>query len=1076
MGLRRIRPPLPLLLSVAGGMTWVLAPDVPLTLIALMLCPGWGLTRVVSSIDRNFGVLGSSLCLSIVVLGLTTRAAGALGIPSTTLGPALHGLSIGLCLLGTLRLGAYDRWLARQPPHPAPMLPWPRYGWWCSALTALTLAAVAWAHAPGRPPAGAAGIVEAARAAAWLDGPGGAFVAGVALPRHGLLAPAAAGLAAGSGAHVLVAVPLLVLSCLAATFALLAEGISRLWGNRGGLQSMFALLLGLNPLAAFFVLRSTTSSDPTRALAGIPLGLDPTTTTGLNPFIEGTELAVTLALTAMLVFTTMSVLRRASFHVPRLIGLAAFGLTVSHPTAAMLMLPGWILGAVMSYLACRGSPDNDPRPDNPARRPGEPLRLRAPFWRLAVPVALGALVGFALVDPIEFTLRPSSVKAWTLLCVIGPTLPFFMPGVRHLNASPGREAFFFVGLIPVSILLGIGLSPIGSAGSGELIARLLAVLLVVPCANGAMKLVELHGTPARVVLALLVLVLLPAPLHALWSAAHRPRPFAWNPNGSLTLASADADWPLALSYLAKRAPQRAVALLADPPGLTRPTVHDLAAARLVTGRPVLSIFADGDSPWPELHTEQASELLGRLHERRALLQLRSRPGLRGRELWMIHHSESAPGFVLQGTAGPFRVSGASVPDVVLVTVQGLSSRDVDRRNLPALARLAEQAINIPRAIAPRPDLASALATIMHGESPAERDMRRWLARANGPAAGQPAPDDDTPAPDASTRDAWGSVDVATPGARSRPPREDEPRRAGDSFARLMSDRGYSTAAILPESARDTPWRGLCFDFDRVIDDPTWTATGVVDAALAELAQPDPAPVFLWLHFTDLVPPPVAARPPGELATPSGTSAADTDAPDPGPDDWERLRPLRLTALDRQLERLASSLGGIDLLAITSPGGLEPLDPGERAPTAAVGPLAEVVLRVPVLLHGAGTLAETLDDDVLFSTADLLPLAIDGLLHPRREVIVTAETDDRELWGRVSSGRKTILVNPGDRRITSLRGATFDLRLDPGEELPLPADPQELDLIDFWRSPEDSPRGVRNAGLAARALRGDGGAN
>ena len=59
---------LPLLLSVAGVVGWFVAPGHPLIAVPLLFCPGWGLLRMVSVIDRRFAVLGCSLCLSVLAL------------------------------------------------------------------------------------------------------------------------------------------------------------------------------------------------------------------------------------------------------------------------------------------------------------------------------------------------------------------------------------------------------------------------------------------------------------------------------------------------------------------------------------------------------------------------------------------------------------------------------------------------------------------------------------------------------------------------------------------------------------------------------------------------------------------------------------------------------------------------------------------------------------------------------------------------------------------------------------------------------------------------------------------------
>ncbi|HTE07058.1 MAG TPA: hypothetical protein VK824_12770 [Planctomycetota bacterium] len=515
-----------------------------LAVAALLLCPGWGLLRVLSGVDRRFGVLGSSLCLSLLVLGLLGRTGSGPGLPALA-----HATALALCVAGGLRQALFDRWQRRQPPHPAPMPLWPARWPACLLVLALALAAVSAspaAQAPPPPDARAPGAHTPD-----TDAPGATAPDARAPGFHAAVVGALAGAAGLSQEAARRAV---AVACLAAVLLFAAEGIARLRGNRGAPLAMLALLLGYRPLDAALAVAAAGRpwSAAHAATALHAAAADGSLTAALAPFLDGSPLALALAFAAMLLSTTLSVLRRASRHVPRLAGAASFGLVLALPGSACVLLPGWILGVYLAHRMCRRAAAADPASVATVRRAGEPALLRAPFWALAVPIAGSALAAWLLLAnggsatgptgptsaggaqsaaPAEVVSAPawptgrpvsspaeSSAIALALFAALLPAAVLLVPGVRQLNASPGREAFFFAGLLLGACAAGLlwtlpGAAP--HAGPGDALARLLSLLLAVPVGNGALVLLSRPGAPGRrvaVALALAALALLPASL------------------------------------------------------------------------------------------------------------------------------------------------------------------------------------------------------------------------------------------------------------------------------------------------------------------------------------------------------------------------------------------------------------------------------------------------------------------------------------------------------------------------------------------------------------------------------------
>jgi len=792
---RAYRAGAPLVLASAAWGLWVLRPGLLIAALPLLYCPGWGLLRVLSVVDRHFVVTGASFVLSALVLGLVARAGAALGFSIEQLGLLAHVVSLLLCIAGGLRLAAHDRSEARRTPHPDPMPLWPRRSPFCLLVLLLALGAVVWAAPLGSPPAGTGHLVSAARASAWQTGGEEPLLAGVAQPASRLLPAAAGTLAAASGNATLIAVQLLDLAALAAVLLLVAEGVSRLRGNRGGTRAMLAMLLGLNPLAVWFLLGSQQGE---RSATALTAGFDPALTTALQPFLDGTPQVLTLAFTALLLSATLSVLRRASYHLPRVAGVAALGLGLASPAAAILLLPGWLVGIGLSHLACRDSFDNEPPPSNSSRRPGEPIVLRAPFWALVWPISVGAAAGLWIAGLPEVRTGLVNIVAWGLLAALGPTCLLFFPGVRHLHRSPGREAWFFIGLILLLVLMGV---LIGFPGDrGELVVRLLALVLVVPIANGAVSLVEAYGRRASLALTLLVAFLLIAPAVELFEHHDRIRPLRVDrETGGLLVQDAPLSPELvaALREIARRSPADAV--LVPPEDVDEDW---LATVALLAERPLLGPSRE-ESAQEGSTTSVRARLAVRLHDgsEAALLAVRSLPGLHARELWALHAGPTWPGFEAEGMHGSLSLARARVGHVLLVTVAGLRADHLNPGALPRIAPLIETGALFTRAVSPLPTVQPALASLLTGRSPSEHG----LLSADGTLAGH---------------------------ART--------------LAEEYAARGYRTAAVLTLEST----AGLERGFQSVRTRPGAQAEQAVDAAFVRLAEADPRPLFLWLHLSD----------------------------------------------------------------------------------------------------------------------------------------------------------------------------------------------------------------------------------
>ncbi len=1035
------RRPLPLLLAVAGLALWWLSPGTWAAALPLLFCPGWGLSRLLSVADRNFGVAGSALCLSLLIAGLVPLIPG---LHPASWGAVLHAASLLLTVLGTWRLAAYDRWRAGQPAHPDPMPLWPARTATCLVVIAVAVTAVLLAEPLLRPAETSARPELAARALAWTTQGEDPFRAGHP-PRVGLLpATAIAALSAGSGVHALVLAGLVALSCLVATLLFVGEGISRLWGNRGATRAMLALLLGLNPLATFFLLGASEQDDPVGALTP---AFDPGLTTALLPFLQGSADALVLAFTAMLLSCTLSTLRRASTHVPRLLAAAAAGLALTRPEAALLLAPGWILGIAMAHVACRGNPDNDRH--STTRRAGEPAVLRAPFWRPVLHLAAGLGLALWFVEaPAPVLASHPRVVAWGLLAAVGPTCLLFMPGIRHLNASPGREAFFFVGLVTVMVVLGVTLDTFGDRGA--MVVRLLSLVLAVPCANGALKMIEIHGDRARVLLAVIVLGILPAPWLVLTVTASSPRALVLDDPARDAVLHAPALEPAlvrALLETREDSPHGAVLILA--PASSR---ADGALAVLLAERSLLD--TDADDP----EAERRRGLVDRIArgDGTALLGLRALPGLAGREFW-APGSQGWPGFVPRPSpSGDVVLQHARPPAVVLVTVAGLRADRLNPDDMPALSALAARGVRFDQAVVPLPDTVPGVLTLFTGHPRGE-------------------------ATEASVEERY---------------------RA----------RGYRTVAVVG-LAPDQAEFPLAHHFETAHELPSAAAGTLVDLALLELGAADPRPAFVWLHLDDLLPP-LRAPPselPGRAppASPEVLFPADGDVPAlifaaptphawtgddvelrlaaglevdpsetagglpgrgagvvmvPSDVDWElglRLHHEQVARLDRELHRLAQSLRSEDLLAVTAPHGSSLLE--HQAWFDHGHDLFEPSIQIPFVVLGGGL--PRVVHRGLASLADLPALLLEGRWPERDGValvsrvrpglgsgaIFPADVDPtsrggpRRIFGLRTSGRKLILVRAPGSGLPAA-GLAYDLVADPGEHHPRPATQAELERL------------------------------
>jgi hypothetical protein len=985
---RAVRAGAPLLAASAGWGLWIVQPGNALTTLTLLVCPGWGLLRLLSVLDRHCGVIGGSLMLSLLVLGLATSTAAAHGLPPEQLGLAVHVASLGLCLAGGLRLSRYDRWLTRQPPHPEPMPLWPARPALCLLLLGVTLAALAWAAPIGAPPVGSGLPLEGARAQAWLRGGEDPLLAGIPQPAATLLASAGAALSAASGIHPLRACGLLVAATLAASLLLTAESISRLRGNRGGTRAMLALLLGLNPLALLFLLGQRGAPD-----ASGP-GFQPQYSSALQPWIDGSPLAVALGFAALLLASTLSALRRASYHVPRIAGAAAFGLSLAQPETAVLWTPAWLAGIALAHLACRNSPDNDPQAA-PSHRPGEPAWLRAPFWGLAIPITAGSVGGVLLAGLPPLHAGVSTVTAWGLLAALGPMCILFLPGIRHLHRSPGREAWFFVGLLLLALPAGILLGAPGDRGESCL--RLLALVLAVPAANGALRLIDLHGPRASLLLTLLVVIALPGPVALVVGAARAPRALIAPPGAMPVTLRAPRLHPSleeALSAVAQRSPPDAVllppedlsadegpvaALLAGRPLLVPPMPVDVPVDVPVgssVGSAVGSAVGEraGGSPGAAqlLHVEIAARraLVRRLPsgDATALLGLHGRPGLAGREFWTVARGPAAAGFTHAVRMPTRTVAYAPVPDIVLVTVEGLRADELDRATLPASHAALATGLRLEQVVSPLPALLPALTSLLTGLDPAEHRVLDGRTRYAG---------------------------------------------AAPTLPRVLAARGYRTAAVV---ALDVDG-GLLDGFERVTRVPGGAAGLLVDLGLAALSEADPRPMLLWLHFSDV------ARAHG--ATESGPGSA--------AESGRRV-------VDRALARLLESLPSHDLVLLTSPYGLP--RPGEPDT-----PLSESAIHVPLVLLGAGLPAGV--SQGLVSLADVSALLLHGETPRRTSVLLLSEGGGAVPAGLRTATDKTLLLAPAGGP-DGPAGVRYALPTDPLGLTPLAPDARSLAAIEARR--------------------------
>ncbi len=1031
------RNSMPLLLSITGLVSALVWPGSVLAWLPLLLCPGWGLARLVSVIDRNFGVLGSALCLSPLVLGSLTLVSAAAGWPSDRLALAVHITSVGLCLLGRIRLAVYDRWLGRQPPIDGPMPWWPEKLWVCVTIVVVAVAAGAEVVPLDEAAAGSPRLVVASEALAWLQGAEDPMHAGRPLPMGSLLSGASAALAAGAGLHPLESTQLLSWSALVACLVLAAESISRLWGNRGAVLAMAAVLLGLNPLALAFLLGSDGVRIDSQHLTA---DFSPQLTTAIAPFLDAAPLALALAFTAMLLSSTLSILRRSSYHVPRLAGLATLGLVLTDARAALLLLPGWFAGLALAHLACRDSKDNDPQLNSSVRRPGEPLILRAPFWRPALHIALGAAVGFALVDLPTYDVQLSRVVVWGLVAAVGPGCILFMPGIRHLNASPGREAYFFLPAVAVAALLGMTVQFDGD--QGNLVVRLLALVLAVPAANGAMKVIELHGLRATLLLIFLTLITLPGPLVVLREARDTARPLHCVDHDSVRWAELDEGIASALALVHERSTQDAVLILDE-----LPDAHDLYALYLLSGRPLVTIpkstLLDSSNAYqrqPETlsrpeRTGSRRDLVSRLShgDGTALARLRGSRGLQGREMWAVHEGDSWPGFHPQRQASALLVERAELPDIVLVTISSLRVDRVNADSMPALDARSKQGLLFETAITPTPSTGPGLASLLSGLSPVEHDVRDDGRRL--------------------------SADI--PGLQ-----------------RQLALRGYRSSAVVALGSDS----GLLRGFEQVRAESTLDAEHLVDLATQQLSLADPRPVFLWVHFSDLELPfevPEHARTaitgPHDFPDSSNLDATRYGvAPFPPSANHRGEVDLKtgvaqydalVGMVDRELGRLLQSIPEDDLLAVTAPHGTSL---SEHGAYFMHGPdLFEPSIHVPLIVVGGGMPVSR--SGSLTSLEDIPDLLLMGRLPVRERVMLesawrpglgtgaaypadidpTARGAARRIWGERSATGKTLLTIKPDAG-QGARGLRFDLAADPDELHGQAADPFALRRVDTWR--------------------------
>lgn len=1024
------RTSLPLLSAVVGLILSVLLPGNLVPALVLLFCPGWGLLRLLSDVNRAFFVCGAALCGSTMVLAGLMLLAERMHWSPQHLALAAHGCSILLCVGGRMRLAACDRRLARQPPHPAPMPLWPEGKTLCLVIVGSTVLALAVIIDPTRPVSGGQLFEQALAARDWLNHTPHDSLALAPFGAGQLHAAAAAGLSAGSGLHPLITTALLSLSALAACLLLVAESICRLWGNRGGPGAMAVLLLGLNPLGGLFLLSARTGQPLVEQLAS---SVDPGLATALRPFVDSSPLALTLAFAALLLTATLSTLRRASYDVPRIMTLATVGLVLCDPAAACLLLPGWCLGLFWSHRACASHPDVSLRNGGTGRRAGEPRRLRAPFWRPVLHLGLGAALGWTLTRRPEVSWQPSLLTAWNLLTTVLPAGLLFLPGVRHLNASPGREAYFFVGLVTVAVAGGLFLSLAGP-GFGPVtvtLCALLALILAVPASTGAMKLVEQFGLGAQLSLAMLAAALAVGP--ALWLAEVNEQPRPVTVLDARRVSAPGLPLPLreALALVNSAAPGDALLIIDQDLGPLQ-----LPSCRLLAGRELLRDLGDGEALALAAQLPHGPSL--------ALARLRGRPRVAGRELWAISEGALWSGFQPAGpqqfgdpqSSSGLHVTRARPPDVVLLTISSLRADRLNSVDMPHLSARAERGLRFDTAVTPLPAGLPGLSTLLTGLPPVDHDVRS--------AAGQLPPE--------------------------------VPR-----LAREFAARGYRTAAVVALTGN----HGLLEGFEQVLARPRAYQDSLVAAAREQLAAADRRPLFLWVHLSDLELPyevPADARseatgaftfPPSSDLTLTHYGAA-AFPPGPRPNRETGLVDVTtgvaqydalVTLLDQTLSRLLDSIPDDDLLVVTAPHGTSLT---EHEAWFVSGPdLFEPSIRVPLMLTGAGLPAERRSQ--LTGLQDVAELILAGRLPDRRRIML--ESDWRpglgtgraydplldptcrgaalRIWGERTETAKTLLTRPPTGQ-HSEAGLAFDLTRDLDETSALPADPFVLRRIDSWR--------------------------
>jgi len=724
------------------------------------------------------------------------------------------------------------------------------------------------------------------------------------------------------------------------------------------------------------------------------------------------------------------VLRRASTHVPRLCALASFGLVLADPRAATLLLPGWLVGILLSHVACLGSPDNDPHRGSSVRRVGEPLLLRSPFWRPALHVAVGALAGAWLVEPVEATLSFSRVVAWGMLAGVGPGCLLFMPGIRHLNASPGREAYFFLGLVAATVALGVTVQLPGDRG--DLVVRLLAMVLAVPAANGAMKIVDTYGLRALSLLGALLVVSLPGPVAVLREVRDRPTVVRV---GGGAVSARGVDEALARgAALVERSSRADTVLMLD-----EPVAGDaLRAIQLLAGRALLT------SPAVDAPRRRALQDALAAGDGTALGRVRGWPGLAGRPLWALHRGPGWPGFTAVSRHDDVVVDRAEAPDILLVTVSSLRADRVTATAMPHLEAWARSGLLFDSTISPSPETIPGLATILTGVSPVAHEA----------AGDEPVP---TLAESLGARGYRTSAVVALPG-----------------HVDLL--RGFEQTRAEPgATAEEIIAMGLV-EVSRADPRPLFLWCHVADLELPYEVPADarteatgrfPFPIDPDLDHThygvaSFPPPPRRAVGVNEIDTATGLAQYD----------------VLVRTVDEALSQLLTSVTDDDLVVVTAPHGTSLV---EHQAWFHHGPdLFEPSVRVPLVARGAGLPVGPRAE--LTSLEDVAGLLLAGRL-PRRDRVMLesgrrpgrgtgAAYDARidptsrglapRIWGeRTATGKTLLTVTPEPGREGA--GVAFDLERDPDEMKAFPADGFELRRIDTWRRQSARPPGAGDDG-------------